>query len=68
MSPKQFAARLHRLRKRLGISQEEAGKALGVRGNSVARWERGERTPPSERDALSRERILRELGDLPEKA
>ena len=29
----------------LGLTQAELGKALGVSGNAVALWERGERTP-----------------------
>src|SRR5579859_1739147 len=29
-------------RRRLGLSQAQLGKALGVAGNTVARWERGE--------------------------
>lgn len=68
MTPRQFAAALRRLRKRVGISQAKAAGILGVKPNSLARWERGERTPPAEAELpLSRERILRKLGDLPEK-
>ena len=62
MSPRVFVEKLRRLRKGLGISQAEAARILGVKPNSLARWERGERTPPSEADLpLSRERILDEL-------
>lgn len=34
-------------RKRLGLTQQELGKHLGVSGNTVARWERGEVVPES---------------------
>jgi len=34
---------LKRLRVKMGITQVELGKRLGVAGNSVARWERGAR-------------------------
>jgi transcriptional regulator with XRE-family HTH domain len=32
-------------RKQLGLTQVELGEKLGVSGNTVARWERGEVTP-----------------------
>ncbi len=38
--------KIHRIRKRLGLSQAELGELLGVAGNTVARWERGELVPP----------------------
>jgi putative transcriptional regulator len=38
MTPKQ----LHRLRKRLGLSQSKFATEVGVTANTVARWERGE--------------------------
>jgi len=34
-------------RNRLKMTQGEFAKALGVAPNTVARWERGERRPPS---------------------
>jgi len=34
---------LKRLRVKMGITQVELGKRLGVAGNSVARWEQGTR-------------------------
>lgn len=34
---------LKQLRKKMGITQVELGKRLGVAGNSVARWEQGTR-------------------------
>ncbi|WP_425149991.1 helix-turn-helix transcriptional regulator [Candidatus Binatus sp.] len=36
------AEQLQRLRKRLGWTQEELAREVGVARNSVARWERGE--------------------------
>ncbi len=30
----------------LGLTQKELGEALGIAGNTVARWERGERQCP----------------------
>ena len=38
--------KIHQIRKRLGLSQAEFGELLGVAGNTVARWERGELVPP----------------------
>ncbi len=38
--------KIHQIRKRLGLSQAELGELLGVAGNTVARWERGELVPP----------------------
>ena len=34
------------IRGALGLTQAELGRILGVAGNTVARWERGEREPP----------------------
>ena len=33
------------IREAVGISQDELGRALGVSGACVSRWESGERTP-----------------------
>ncbi len=38
--------KFHQIRKRLNLSQAEFGELLGVAGNTVARWERGELVPP----------------------
>jgi transcriptional regulator with XRE-family HTH domain len=38
MTPRQ----LREFRKRLGFTQAEFAKVIGVRSNTVARWERGE--------------------------
>lgn len=40
-----FAARLRQARKRLGLTQEGAAKALSVTRVCVARWETGTRAP-----------------------
>jgi len=37
---------LRNRRARLGLSQVRLGEALGVSGNTVARWERDEMAPP----------------------
>jgi DNA-binding transcriptional regulator YiaG len=36
---------LRELRERLGLSQRELGRALGVDESAVSRWESGERVP-----------------------
>lgn len=41
MTGKQIRERRHRL----GLTQEELATALGVKGNTVARWERDEMRP-----------------------
>ena len=61
MTPEEFAAKLRRIRIKLGLTQVEAARIAGSTGNSLARWERGERCPPSEKDVLSREGVLRKL-------
>jgi repressor LexA len=37
---------LKRRREQLGMTQEQLAQALGVAPNTVARWERGERSIP----------------------
>ena len=37
---------LRALREKVGMTQEQLAKELGVAANTVARWERGERTIP----------------------
>ncbi len=38
--------KIRQIRKRLSLSQAKFGELLGVAGNTVARWERGELVPP----------------------
>ena len=38
--------KIRQVRKRLSLSQAKFGELLGVAGNTVARWERGELAPP----------------------
>ena len=38
--------KIRQIRTRLGLSQAKFGELLGVAGNTVARWERGELVPP----------------------
>ena len=45
---------LRRLRRRLGLSQARFAELLGVASNTVARWERGERTIGRAMDRLVR--------------
>jgi transcriptional regulator with XRE-family HTH domain len=60
-----FAKKLVRARKRAHLTQAQAAKLVGVIPNTFARWERGERIPPSEAEILTRERILRILRPPP---
>ena len=46
-----FENRLKKARARLGWTQEQLAARLGVAGNTVARWERGE-VSPNERVVL----------------
>jgi len=43
--PKTIGDRIREVRIALGKTQDEFGDMLGVTSNSVARWERGGRTP-----------------------
>ena len=45
---------LRRLRRRVGLSQARFAERLGVASNTVARWERGERTIGRAMDRLVR--------------
>jgi len=43
----EWAGRIHALRQKLGLSQSELGKRLGVSAMAVSRWERGAQEPPA---------------------
>lgn len=58
-----FAAKLRTLRKRLGLSQAQAGGIIGVNQATFARYESGKRTPPAER-VLTQQQILAKLERL----
>jgi len=48
MSPERrstFAAQLAAARRHLGLTQRNVAAGVGYDSNTVARWERGERTP-----------------------
>ena len=56
--------KLYLARKRLGMSQNELAKKLGVSKTTVSNWETGYSTPPLER-ALIVSRILnKDVSDL----
>lgn len=40
-----FGSQLRAMRLALGLTQREVGELVGRTTNTVARWERGERTP-----------------------
>lgn len=46
-----FGKALAKARTAMGLTQAQVAELLGVQTNSVARWERGESTPPK-RDEL----------------
>ena len=58
-----FAAQLRKAREKAGLSIADAAKQAGVSPRTWAYWEDGERLPPAERDAITRERILARLTD-----
>ena len=45
MGLKNLGERIKYLRKQLGLTQEEFGEKLGIKGNTVTGYERGSRTP-----------------------
>ena len=40
--------RLRQIRRELDLTQRQLAEALGVRSNTIARWERGDLEPPLE--------------------
>lgn len=41
----EFSSQVIKLRERLGVSKIEMGRKVGVSGNTITRWERGEAKP-----------------------
>ena len=56
-----FPAQLRKAREKAGLSVELAAKAAGVLPRTWAYWEVGKRLPPTERDAITRERLFARL-------
>ena len=59
------ASALRRLRRGLGLSQARFAERLGVASNTVARWERGERTIGRAMDRLVRLVVAQVEADRP---
>lgn len=53
-----FGTQLKKLRIAAGLTVEAAAKAEGVSKRLWEYWEAGEKLPPAERDAITRERLL----------
>lgn len=53
-----FGAQLKKLRVAAGLTVEAAAKAEGVSKRLWEYWEAGEKLPPAERAAITRERLL----------
>lgn len=56
-----FPAQLRKAREKAGLSIADAAKRAGISPRTWAYWEDGERLPPAERDAITRERLLASL-------
>lgn len=56
-----FATQLRKAREEAGLTVELAAKAAGVSPRTWAHWEKGQRLPPAERDAITRERLIARL-------
>ena len=57
MTRQDFGPAIRAARLRAGLTQAEVGRLLGRHWNTIARWERGERTP----DVLTQEGALARL-------
>ena len=53
-----FGEQLRAARERAGLTQAAAAKAEGVSKRLWEYWEKNEKLPPRERDAITRERLL----------
>jgi transcriptional regulator with XRE-family HTH domain len=58
-----WSAKLRRAREKAGLTVELAAKAAGVSPRTWAHWEAGQRLPPVERDAITRERLIARLNE-----
>lgn len=56
-----FGDRLRKAREKAGLTQAQAAKRWGVSKRTVEHWEKSQRLPPAERDAITRERLLASL-------
>ena len=63
-----FAKDVLTARKRAGLTQAQAAELLDIIPNTLARWERGERTPPRECEVITQEEGLRGLRKHPKRA
>lgn len=53
-----WGAKLRKAREAAGMTQAQAAAAEGVSKRLWEYWEKNEKTPPAERDAITRERLL----------
>lgn len=58
-----FGQRLRTAREKAGLTQAAFAARWKVGKRTVEHWEKGERLPPAERDAITRERLLASLKD-----
>ena len=56
-----FSAQLRKAREKAGLSIADAAKQAGVSPRTWAYWEKGQRLPPAEADAITRERLIARL-------
>lgn len=58
-----FGDRLRTAREKAGLTQAAFAARWKVGKRTVEHWEKDERLPPAERDAITRERLLASLKD-----
>jgi transcriptional regulator with XRE-family HTH domain len=58
-----WPTKLRAAREKAGLTVELAAKAAGVSPRTWAHWEAGNRLPPAERDAITRERLIARLSE-----
>jgi transcriptional regulator with XRE-family HTH domain len=59
-----FGKALAKARSEAGLTQSQLAEILGIKANTVARWERGERTPPARKDLpLCQEDVFERLAE-----